>query len=63
MCGCLLYDSYWGPGPGMCPDREWNRDPLVHRLAVNPLRHTSQGYNKFLIAERESLLVSLGEGF
>ena len=23
-------------------------DPLVHRLVLNPLRHTSQGYFKFL---------------
>ena len=29
--------------PGMCPDWELNRDPLVHRLALNPPSHTSQG--------------------
>ena len=29
--------------PGMCPDWELNLDPLVHRLALNPLSHTSQG--------------------
>ena len=31
------------PNPGMCPDWESNRDPLVHRSALNPLRHTSLG--------------------
>ncbi|KAF6130983.1 hypothetical protein HJG60_007907 [Phyllostomus discolor] len=30
--------------PGMCPDWELNQQPLVHRLALNPLSHTSQGY-------------------
>ena len=29
--------------PGTCPDWELNLDPLVHRLALNPLSHTSQG--------------------
>ena len=28
------------------------RDPLVHRLALNPLSHTSQGLSKFLICFR-----------
>ena len=29
---------------GMCPDWESNqRNPLVHRPALNPLSHTSQG--------------------
>ena len=28
--------------PGMCPDQGSNSDPLVCRLALNPLSHTSQ---------------------
>ena len=32
--------------PGVCPDWESNGDPLVCRLALNPLSHTSQGKNK-----------------
>ena len=31
--------------PGMCPDWELNLQPLVHRLVLNPLSHTSQGSN------------------
>ena len=29
--------------PGMCPDWESNSNPLVCRLALDPLSHTSQG--------------------
>ena len=29
--------------PGMCPDGNRTDDPLVCRLALNPLSHTSQG--------------------
>ena len=29
--------------PGMCPDWESTSNPLVHRPALNPLSHTSQG--------------------
>ena len=29
--------------PGMCPD--WESNPLVCRLVLNPLSHTSQGYS------------------
>ena len=29
--------------PSMCPDWESSGDPLVHRLALSPLCHTSQG--------------------
>ena len=28
--------------PGMCPDWESNRDPLVHRPTLDPLNYTSQ---------------------
>ena len=48
MCGCLLHI----PPPGTRPATQacaltGNRtgDPFVHRLALNPLSHTSQGYN------------------
>ena len=33
--------------PGMCPDWELNQHPLVHRPALNPLSHTSQGWKYF----------------
>ena len=41
MCGCLSCSPYWGPGlqPGV---------PLVHRLALNPLSHNSQGPRFYL---------------
>ena len=29
---------------GMCPDWESNHSPLVHRLALNPLSHSSRGH-------------------
>ena len=29
--------------PGMCPDSESTGNPLVRRLVLNPLSHTSQG--------------------
>ena len=34
-------DLAWNPG--MCPNRESNQRPLIHRLVLNPLSHTSQG--------------------
>ena len=45
MCGCLLCAPYWGlaRNPGVCPDWESNWRPLVHRPALSPLSHTSQG--------------------
>ena len=45
MCGCLSRAPCWGSGcnPGLCPDWESNPDPLIGRLALNPLSHTSQG--------------------
>ena len=29
--------------PGVCPDWEWNGDPLVRRPTLNPLSHSSHG--------------------
>ena len=45
VCGCLSYapTGDLACNPGMCPDWESNRDPLVHRPELNPLSHTSQG--------------------
>ena len=47
MSGCLMHAPYWGPGlkPRHVPwlGIELVSDPLVRRLAVNPLSHTSQG--------------------
>ena len=59
MCGCLSLTPYWGPGlqPRHVP---WSGirtcNPLVCRLALNPLRHTSQGryFKEFLKAENDS---------
>ena len=55
MCGCLSRTPYWGPGPqpGTGPDWEPNWWPFVHRLAFNPLSHTSQGssYTEFKCPE------------
>ena len=38
MCGYLSCTPHWGPG--LTGNRTSN--PLVHRLALNPLSHTSQ---------------------
>ena len=35
--------------PGMCPDWESSPRPLVHRPALNPLSHTSQGSVLYLV--------------
>ena len=40
MCGCS-HTPHWGPGP---QPRQLNQSPLVLRLALNPLSHTSQGW-------------------
>ena len=51
--------------PGMCPDWESTHDPLVHRLALHPLSHTSQGWFMFLKAHSlgrwEALVISWDE--
>ena len=31
----------------MCPDGNWTGDPLVHKLVLNPLSHTSWAINVF----------------
>ena len=46
MCGCLSSVLYWGPGPqtqACALTGNPMGDPLVHRPALNPLSHTSQG--------------------
>ena len=46
MLGCLLSVPYWGPGP-QTRHVSWTGNqtsaPWVHRPALNPLSHTSQG--------------------
>ena len=58
ICGCFSCAPYWGPGPlpGMYPDWESNWDPLVLRPALNPLRHTSQGWLLFSLYRFPSFL-------
>ena len=46
MCGCLLCTPYWGPGlatQACALTRNRIDNPLVCRLVLNPLSHTSQG--------------------
>ena len=49
MCGCLScapYTHYWGPATQACTlTGNGTGDPLVHRPALDPLSHTSQGSN------------------
>ena len=50
MCGCLSHAPYWGSGlqPSHVPETgSQTSDPLVHRPALNPLSHTSQGWWSF----------------
>ena len=52
MCGCLPLTSYWGPGlqPRHVPQtNNWTGDPLVRRLVLNPLSHTSQGWRLYFL--------------
>ena len=35
--------------PGVCPDRESNRDVLVRRPALSPLGHASQGIKDIIL--------------
>ena len=54
MCGCLLHAPYWGPGTQprhVSLTGNPTGDPLVHRPALNPLSHTSQGWKVYLISE------------
>ena len=44
--------------PGMCPHWESNPQPLVHRPALNPLSHTSQGWSSLLREWFEVLVVA-----
>ena len=63
MCGCLSCAPYWGPGlqPRHVPCLGIESvTPLVHRLALNPLSHTGQGFIVFLYPW--SIFV-LGESF
>ena len=46
--------------PGMYPDRNHTRDPLVHRLALNPLSHTNKDH--FLIHFCTNMVAWLRKG-
>ena len=49
MCGCLSCAPHWGPlgtwpaTQACAPTGSWTSNPLIHRLALNPLSHTSHG--------------------
>ena len=54
MCGCLSSGPYWGPGPQPRPcalTGNPTSNPLVHRLVLNPLSHSSRGSAGILRAE------------
>ena len=51
MCGFLLCAPFWGPG---LQPRHQTRDPLVWRLALDSLSHTSQGRSPLQERERDS---------
>ena len=52
MCGCLSCAPYWGPGlhatQACALTGNQTSDPLVDRLVLNPLSHTSQGLKLIL---------------
>ena len=53
MCGCLLHTPPLGTWPATqaCAlTGNGPRDPLIHRPALSPLSHTSQGKHFFLYA-------------
>ena len=52
MCGCLLHAPNWGPGLAtQACALTGNRtgDLLVCGMMHNPLSHTSQGENKYIL--------------
>ena len=52
LISCLSHTPNWGPGPQPrhvpWVGGNWTSDILVHRLALNPMSHTGQGYTTFL---------------
>ena len=52
MCGCLSHapigDLTWPATQACALTGNGTSNPLVHRLALNPLSHTSQGYYYFI---------------
>ena len=52
MCGCLVHAPYWGPAwpttQACALTGDQTSNPLIRRLALNPLNHTSQGKTLFL---------------
>ena len=55
VCGCLLGAPYWGPGlqPRQVPCQ--TGDLLVHRPALNPQSHSSQGSNTIIFKKWKTL--------
>ena len=50
MCGCLSLAPDWGPGPqARALTGNLTADPLVRRLALNALSHTSQAHAAVLM--------------
>ena len=50
MCGYLSRIPFWGPATQACVlTRNWTSDPLVCRLVLSPLSHTSQGPDRVLL--------------
>ena len=63
MYSCLWCAQYWAPGPttqayALTGNRTSN--PLVHRLVLKPLSHTSQGKNIFISLEKSGSGAGLG---
>ena len=44
VCGCLSCTTYWPTTQACALTGNGTGDPLVHRLALNPLSDTSQGH-------------------
>ena len=62
MCSCLSCVPYWGPGAQLrhVPLTGYRTgDPSVHRPALNPLSHTSQGQNSNIFFTLKSCLYHL----
>ena len=59
VASCTPLTGALAHNPGMCPNWESNRRPLVHRPMLNPLSYTSQGYLKMLKETADFLFSSV----
>ena len=57
MCGCLSHSPYWPESQTWALTRNQTGDPLVCRLAPNPLSHASQAQLNFFMLLVTFLLV------